>query len=549
MLKIINGAVYDPERGINGEIGTVCVGSDGKICEIQTDAPCEVVDAAGCAVMAGGVDIHSHIAGTKVNSARSMCPEDHYDHFKPHTATTRAGTGFTVPTSFYTGYEYAGLGYTTVFEAAVPPLEARHAHEELLDVPIIDTGAYTLMGNNYMVMQILAEEDPAARRERLRDLVSWLLDSTRGYAVKVVNPGGVESWKWAQGIQNLDTPVPPFGVTPRQIMTGLAETIRDLGLPHGMHLHCNHLGEAGNYITTLETMRALDGLPFHLTHLQFHAYGQSKKGSLKSAARELADYINEHPNVTFDVGQMVFGPATTMTADAPMQYRLHVVTGHKWINNDVEMESGAGVVPLQYKPTSLVNAIQWCIGLELLLLVKNPWQVILTTDHPNAGPFSAYPQIIRLLMDRDYRAAQMEALNPRVGKYTVLAQLQREYTLEEIAVITRSAAAKTLGLAQRGNLRAGSAGDIAVYRIQEDKERMFREPAYVFKDGAPVVRDGKAVQSPQGRRLVVRLDGDAALPDDLAQEFHNYYSITLANFPVQDEYIPRPEVISCKRTA
>ncbi|MDR1650163.1 MAG: formylmethanofuran dehydrogenase subunit A, partial [Synergistaceae bacterium] len=429
MLKIINGSVYDPVQGLSGQIGAVCVGDDGKICAMPPDdRPCEIIDASGCAVMAGGVDIHSHIAGTKVNSARSMCPEDHYDHFKPHTDATRAGTGFTVPTSFYTGYEYAGLGYTTVFEAAVPPLEARHAHEELLDVPIIDTGAYTLMGNNYMVMQILAEEDPEARRERLRDLVSWLLAATKGYAVKVVNPGGVESWKWAQGIQDLDTQVPPFGVTPRQIMTGLAETIRDLGLPHGMHLHCNHLGEAGNSVTTLETMRALDGLPFHLTHLQFHAYGRNKKGSLKSAAQELADYINDHPNVTCDVGQMVFGPATTMTADAPMQYRLHVVTGHKWINNDVEMESGAGVVPLLYKPAALVNAIQWCVGLELLLLVKNAWQIILTTDHPNAGPFSAYPQIIRLLMDRDYRASQMEALNPRAVNYTVLAQLRREYT-------------------------------------------------------------------------------------------------------------------------
>jgi formylmethanofuran dehydrogenase subunit A len=549
MLKIINGSVYDPAQGFNGQIGTVCVGDDGKICEPSLDTrPCEIVDAAGCAVMAGGVDIHSHIAGTKVNSARSMCPEDHYDHFKPHTATTRAGTGFTVPTSFYTGYEYAGLGYTTVFEAAVPPLEARHAHEELLDVPIIDTGTYTLMGNNYMVMQILAEHDPAARRERLRDLVSWLLASTKGYAVKVVNPGGVESWKWAQGIQDLDTPVPPFGVTPRRIMMGLAETIRDLGLPHGMHLHCNHLGEAGNYITTLETMKTLDGLPFHLTHLQFHAYNRNKKGSLKSAAQELADYINEHPNVTCDVGQMVFGPATTMTADAPMQYRLHVVTGHKWINNDVEMESGAGVVPLYYKPTSLVNAIQWCVGLELLLLIKNAWQIILTTDHPNAGQFSAYPQIIRLLMDRDYRAGQMEALHPRVGKYTVLSQLPREYTLEEIAIVTRSAAAKTLGLPQRGNLCAGSHGDIAVYRLQEDKQRMFGEPVYVFKDGVLVVRDGKAVQSPQGSRLLVGLDRDAALPDDLAQEFHSCYSVTLANFPVQEEYVPKPEVIACKET-
>jgi formylmethanofuran dehydrogenase subunit A len=549
MLKIINGRVYDPEQGIDGEILPIYVAEDGKICAPPPDERiCQILDAAGCAVMAGGVDIHSHISGTKVNSARSMCPEDHYDHFKMSTAETRAGTGYTVPTSFYTGYEYAGLGYTTVFEAAVPPLEARHAHEELTDIPILDTGAYTMMGNNHMLMQILVEKDPVGRKERLRDLVSWLLTSTKGYAVKVVNPGGVESWKWRQGIQNLDSPTPPFGVTPRQILLGLAETVRELGLPHGMHLHCNHLGEAGNFSTTLETIKTLEGLPFHLTHLQFHSYGVTKKGGIKSAAHILAEYINEHPHITFDVGQLVFGPATTMTADAPMQYRLHALTGHKWINNDVEMESGAGVVPMLYKASSLVNAIQWCIGLELMLLVQNPWQVMLTTDHPNAGPFCAYPQIIRLLMDRDYRAEQISAINPRALKYTCLAQIDREYTLAEIAVVSRAAAAKALGLPHKGNLRIGSHGDIAIYRIQENKQAMFAGPAYVLKDGETVIRGGQAVKSFEGRRFMVQPEREAALPPDLAKQFHQFYSIALSNFPVEDVYINRPEVIRCKET-
>jgi formylmethanofuran dehydrogenase subunit A len=379
-------------------------------------------------------------------------------------------------------------------------------------------------------------------------LVSWLLTSTKGYAVKVVNPGGVESWKWRQGIQNLDTPVPPFGVTPRQILLGLAETVRELGLPHGMHLHCNHLGEAGNYSTTLETMKTLDGLPFHLTHLQFHSYGLTKKGGIKSAARVLAEYLNEHPHITFDVGQLVFGPAITMTADAPMEYRLHVITGNKWINNDVEMESGAGVVPIYYKPSSLVNAIQWCIGLELMLLVQNPWQIMLTTDHPNAGPFCAYPHIIRLLMDRDYRAEHLSAINPRALKYTELAQINREYTLAEIAVVSRAAAAKTLGLPHRGNLRNGSLGDIAIYRMQENKQAMFTKPAYVIKDGDIVIREGEAVKSSEGRRIYVHPDHDAALPPDLARQFNQFYSITIGNFPVQDAYVHKPEVIACKKT-
>ncbi len=47
-----------------------------------------------------------------------------------------------------------------------------------------------------------------------------------------------------------------------------------------------------------------------------------------------------------------------------------------------------------------MHALQWAIGLEWYLLVEDPWRVAMSTDHPNGGSFLAYPQIIRLLMDR-----------------------------------------------------------------------------------------------------------------------------------------------------
>ena len=50
----------------------------------------------------------------------------------------RAGIGGPTPTTFATGYLYAGMGYTTVIEAAVPVLTAKHTHEELRDTPIVD---------------------------------------------------------------------------------------------------------------------------------------------------------------------------------------------------------------------------------------------------------------------------------------------------------------------------------------------------------------------------------------------------------------------------
>lgn len=548
MLKIINGQVYDPQNGINGVSKDLYINEGRFVQPAQEEG--EIIDAGGCIIMPGGVDIHSHIAGAKVNSARIMCPEDHYDHFRAAVDCTRSGVGHTIPTTFLTGYEYAGLGYTTVFEAAVPPLEARHAHEELEDTPLLDTGIYTLMGNNTMIMKALQEKDTAKRRETLRSLVSWLLASSKGYAIKVVNPGGVESWKWSTGTVDLDTPVQPFGISSRQILTALAETNEDLKLPHALHLHTNHLGDPGNVQTTLETMKTLTGHRVHFTHLQFHSYGITPKGGLKSAAPEIAEFMNAHPEFTCDAGQIVFGPVTTMTADSPMQFHLHKTTGNKWGSFDVEMETGSGIVPLRYRPSVLFNASQWCIGLELLLLIRNPWQIVLTTDHPNAGPFTAYPQIIRLLMDADYRNSVIETLHPKVGRYTHLKDLKREYTLEEIAIITRSGPAKALGLSNKGHLGPGADGDLVIYQPHKDKEKMFASPVYVIKDGRIIVRDGIALQSFGGKRLVALPYGlkdlaDGSLPKELAQDFADYYSISLRNFAVQDDYLPRVEVISC----
>jgi formylmethanofuran dehydrogenase subunit A len=476
-----------------------------------------------------------------------MCPEDHADHFLHRTGVTRAGCGYTVPTTYMTGYEYARMGYTTLFEAAVPPLTARHAHEELRDIPILDTGCYAVMGNNHLVMSVLTDPDETRRAERLRDLVAWLLDASRSYAVKIVNPGGVERWKWRSSSTDLDTPVPSFGVTPRQILIGLAAAVEEMGLPHSVHVHLNHLGAPGNASVTLDSMRALSGHRVHYTHLQFHSYETTKAKGYASGAAAIAEYINGHPEFTCDVGQLVFGPATTMTSDAPMEFRLHHLHKDKWFNADVEMESGAGVVPMVYRPKQLVNAVQWCVGLELMLLIRDPWRIFLTTDHPNAGPFVAYPMIIRLLMDREFRREWLEKLHPQVRRHTDLHELTREYTLEEIAIVTRAGQARALGLADKGHLGVGADADVAVYHDQADRERMFAAPAFVVKGGEVVARDGEVTATVTGRPLGVDLGERPRLAPDLAEQFESYSSVRLANYAVEDVYVPEQVLIPCAR--
>ena len=92
----------------------------------------ETYDAAGKIVMAGAIDIHSHIAGSNVNMARLLLPELHRG-----TGARRAQTPLSNAEwgTFQTGCLYAAMGFTTVVEPAVAPNDALHAHLELADIP------------------------------------------------------------------------------------------------------------------------------------------------------------------------------------------------------------------------------------------------------------------------------------------------------------------------------------------------------------------------------------------------------------------------------
>jgi len=538
MLKIINGEVYDPANNINGEVREICI-KEGHITSSVSGG--RTIDASGMVVMPGGVDMHAHIAGPKVNTARKMRPEDHRLDPVRRTSLTRSGVGKTVPSTFATGYRYAAMGYTTAFDAAVPPMAARHAHEEFSDIPVVDKGFFVLMGNNEFIMQQIA----AGEREKLRNYVAWLLQATKGYAVKLVNPGGVEMWKFLGNTHTLDDEVTHFGVTPRQIIQSLAEASMDLHLPHPVHIHCNNLGVAGNCETTMETMKALDGRPGHLAHIQFHSYAGKPGGLFTSHVQELAEYVNTHPNVTVDVGQILFGDTTSMTGDGPLGYMLHQVTGRKWVNVDVENEEGCGIVPIEYKDKSYLHTTQWAIGLEWYLLMSDPWRIALSTDHPNGASFVSYPQVISLLMDREYRREALKKVNPKAIAKTVLPDLDREYSLFEIAIITRAAPARILGLKNKGHLGIGADADVTIYNKNNDKEKMFSTPRYVIKEGNVLVEDGEIRQETYGKTLFVSPKYDPDVEKDIREYFKKYYTIEFENYPVQlEHYLPRPQEIA-----
>jgi len=540
MLRITGGTVYDPANGIDGEVKDLYI-ADGRFTS-KFEAG-HTIDATGLVIMPGGVDVHTHVAGGSINFARAMTPEDHRrTHAFIRSKTRRSGLGGMAPTTFATGYLYAGMGWTTVNEAAVPVLSARHTHEELRDIPIVDKSSLVLMANNEIILDLLEEGED----ERAKHILAWHIWAAKSYGVKAVNPGGVASWKYGKDAKHLTSKIEGYDhITPGTIITKFAKMIDELGIPHPLHLHCNNLGAPGNVETTLETMRHLEGSRAHFAHLQYHAYGGDDWGNMRSEAAQLAEYFNANPNMTTDAGAVLFGDTVTITADGPWQHLLYKLTGRKWGNLDVENETGCGIVPYTYRPSNLVNAVQWAVGLELLLLINDPWRVFLSTDHPNGACFWRYPEIIQLLMCADYRNECMASLPANIKNKISLPEISREYNLYEIATITSAGPARALGLSHKGNLGIGKDADIVIYHQDHDIARMFGHPRYVFKGGEIVIEEGDIRETPDGKEYLVQPAFDPEIDKFLRPLFEDRYCMSFENYPVEMERIENAQIQQC----
>ena len=336
-----------------------------------------------------------------------------------------------------------------------------------------------------------AKESGAA----IADYAARVLAGSRAIGIKAINPGAAAAFKSNVRGFGLDDAVPAARSSRAPSSIRCRRRRETLGLPHPLHLHCSNLGMPGNAETALATMEAAGDTRLHIAHLQFYAYGKEGPRGFSSAAPRLAEAVNAKRNITADIGQVMFGQTVTISSDVLRQFNAR---GQARPRKSVILDgdgNGGGIVPYRYRKTDFFNAVQWAAGLELFLLINDPWRVFFTTDHPNGAPFTAYPDLLALLMDRSVRAQHIESLPKEAMEVTTLASITREYTLPEIAIMTRAAPARLLGLADRGHLGAGARADVAVYRPQADIAAMFRDAALVLKDGVPVIRDGVPVRS------------------------------------------------------
>lgn len=534
-----NGRLYDPAQQKNGVQEDIYI-AQGRIIAKPLDMSkvTKTFDLSGKIVMAGAIDMHSHIGGGKINIARMMLPEfqesKKYSEPEAHICTPNCSHHAT-PNTTDTGFRYIEMGYTAAFEPALMPVNARQAHLEMADTPMIDKGSYAMLGNDDYFLRMLASKKD---QKSINDYVAWILHSTQSIGIKVVNPGGINAFKFNQRKLDLDENNRHYQISPREILKSLSRAVHELGIAKPLHVHCNNLGAAGNFETTLNTMGASDGLPMHLTHIQFHSYGTEGDKKFSSAAAQISEALNKNKHITADVGQILFGQTVTASGDSMMQQlNAKHANPKKSVLMDIECDAGCGVLPFKYRDQNYVNALQWAIGLELFLSVEDPWRIFLTTDHPNGAPFTSYPHLIRLLMDRSFRNEAFAKLNLDAQAMSNLNSLNREYSLYDIAIMTRAGAAKLIGLNDRGHLSVGAGADITVYTDQANREAMFAKPDYVFKDGELVVKDGKVVKVVWGTTHTTKPSFDIGVEKDLKDYFNQYHTMQLDNFKINDEEI------------
>ncbi len=312
--------------------------------------PDRIINASGLAVMPGGVDIHCHIAGPAqraffitplgTNAAAKRTPWR-------RTEFTRSGTLGLVPSTFATGYKYASA-------SATPPRSTRRRSARLAGT-LTSSSATRLVSTKVVSSSWKAQSSTPSKRsnkailERLQMFIAWLLGATKGYAPKLVNPGGVEVWKHpstARG-HGLDDPIPGYTITPRAVIREIVAAANDLGLPR----------VSRRTSTATNSACSATGAPRSPRWRPSKAAAPTSPTSSSTVTAAARCYVEPRPRP----GRLRErspqphrrrrpGDVRRRRGDDRRRaagYFLHKLYGNRWFNCDAEVEAGCGVTAIR----------------------------------------------------------------------------------------------------------------------------------------------------------------------------------------------------------
>ena len=136
-------------------------------------------------------------------------------------------------------------------------------------------------------------------------------------------------------------------------------------------------------------------------------------------------------------------------------------------------------------------------------------------------------------MDAEFRREELKRLPARARERIVLPDLNREYSLSDIVVITAAGPARSLGLTAKGHLGAGADADVTIYPEKPDDGFLFQYPRYVIKGGEIVVEEGEVRHVTSGREFIVHPACDEQIENYLRPLFQKVYTISFDNYPHQ----------------
>jgi len=413
-IHIRNGTVYDPKNGLEGEKMDIFV-AEGKIVdEIKPDA---IIDATDKTVMAGGIDVHSHVATYGLNLARFT---------------------FGFPTVGAIGHAYARMGYTHVNEPLMTLNTASYVHHELSSIPLVDTSALLVL-SLYDIDKEIREGDKAS----VKSALPLLLDLTKSIGIKIYDIRvryakkgffyrGIDVTKCLKFFYDLYK-------APKVLLRTYPELLdEDTDLLRGFHMALigSGIDDDARYEAAIEIL---------------------KKGGAVDLGI-VSPYQDEAVNM-----RIGYGAAT-----------------EKFMSMDIGLEQPLIISEVDEKREGNTKSLRFALdALEYL-----PSSIIsFSTDSPSGCLFSSYPKLFAWLLSCGNRKE-------------LAGELDAEYSLYELAQITRTNPARQLGLENKGHLGIGADADIAIYDLDENTdgwelEKRLGNCSFLLKGGETIIREGK----------------------------------------------------------
>ena len=110
--RLINGSVIDPTQKLNGQQIDICIDGEKIVDKVNSKDKGSIIDCTDMVILAGGIDMHTHIGGGKTNIARLLLPENHRDDKRKFNEVEITSTGCCSPGTLPVSYTHLTLPTT-----------------------------------------------------------------------------------------------------------------------------------------------------------------------------------------------------------------------------------------------------------------------------------------------------------------------------------------------------------------------------------------------------------------------------------------------------